>query len=261
MAGNGSGGTSSASGGSIGTAGAPPSWGGASLCSDGEFLLCDGFEGSAFDSALWSLQKSGSNVIELTTDDAARGGQSVHMHIAGSYGKLVHRASFPVAGNHYFGRMFFKAARFSTVDWAHWTVGEAAGTGDGSLVRVGGQYATDLRANRFGVGSDGGPTGDWTLHDEDPNGRPAEPPVGEWMCLEWEHDGSKNETHLWVNDKAHPSLDTTSSEHGGTKGTEFILPEVTSFWFGFWQYQADPEPFDVWIDEVVLDDAPIGCQH
>src|SRR5207245_4737401 len=48
----------------------------------------------------------------------------------------------------------------------HWTVAEAAGTGNGSLIRVGGQY--DGKSNRFGVGSDGGPTGDWTNLDQDP---------------------------------------------------------------------------------------------
>src|SRR5690606_20243872 len=109
------------------------------------------------------------------------------------------------------------------------------------------------------VGSDGGPTGDWTNHDTDPDGAPQEPPENEWTCLEWEHKGSTNETRFFVDGVEHPSLYTSATDHGGNQAEDYILPTMTSFWFGWWQYQADPEPFDVWIDEVALDDERIGC--
>lgn len=228
---------------------------GASRCDGGDFLLCDGFEGADIDASLWTVEK-GSNTAEIVSDQAARGAQSVHLHVDGNFAYLKNTSIFPVTNNDYFGRMFLRVARFSTVDWAHWTVGEAAGTGDGSKIRVGGQYKTDASANRWGIGSDGGPTGDWTTHDTDEG--PTEPPTSTWVCLEWEHKGSTNETHFYVDDVLHPSLSTTTTEHGGSS-VDYVLPNVTSFWFGWWQYQADPEPFDVWIDELVLDDERIGC--
>jgi hypothetical protein len=228
---------------------------GASRCADGDFLLCDGFEDAAIDTALWTVEK-GSNTVEIVSDQSARGAQSVHLHVQNNFAYLKNTSIFPVTNNDYFGRMFIRVARFSTVDWAHWTVGEAEGTGDGSKIRVGGQYKTDAEANRWGVGSDGGPTGDWTTHDTDEG--PTEPPTSTWVCLEWEHKGSTNETHFYVDDVLHPSLSTTATEHGGASA-DYVLPNVTSFWFGWWQYQADPEAFDVWIDELVLDDERIGC--
>jgi len=227
-------------------------------CKDG-LLLCDDFEGTSIDTALWAVGKSGANVVELSTEYAARGAQSVHIHTEGAFGYVKNTSIFPVANNDYFGRMFLRVARYSTVDWAHWTVAEAAGTGNDSVVRVGGQYLTDKEENRYGVGSDGGPTGDWTRHDTDPGGQPQEPTLGAWVCLEWEHKGSTNETHMYIDGELHPSLSTTATDHDGTSGAEYILPNVTSFWFGFWQYQADPEPFDIWIDAVALDDERIGC--
>lgn len=260
-----SGGAASSSGGSTGdgSGGAADTGSGggtqAAPCSDTDLLLCDDFEGASIDTALWSIETNNQNMVELSTEYAARGSQSVHIRTQNGYGYLKNTSAFPVPNNDYFGRMFLRVARYSTVDWAHWTVAEAAGTGDGSLIRVGGQYVTDQGKNRYGVGSDGGPTGDWTTHDTDPNGAPLEPKVGEWVCLEWEHKGSTNETHMYIDGTLHPSLSTTATNHGGTASAQYVLPSMTSLWFGFYQYQSDPEPFDIWIDGLAIDDARIGC--
>lgn len=246
--------------------GAPLGGGGAadffgqSRCAAGEFLVCDGFEMSSIDTATWTIGKNGNNVVEISTEFAARGAQSVHIRAENGFGYLKNTSAFPVPNNSYFGRMFLRVKRFSTVSYAHWTVAEAAGTGDGSLIRVGGQYADHLGENRWGVGSDAGPTGDWTTHDTDPNGKPSEPPVDVWTCLEWEHRGSENVTRFFVDGVEHPSLATGAKEHGGTSNVDYVLPNMTSVWFGWWQYQSDPEPFDVWIDEVAIGGQRIGCE-
>lgn len=235
--------------------------GGANLgpaCADG-LILCDDFESETIDTALWTVGKNNDNVVEISSEFAARGSKSLHIHAENGYGYVKNTSAFPVPNNDYFGRMFLRVARYSTVDWAHWTVAEAAGTGNDSMIRVGGQYLSDEDENRYGVGSDGGPTGDWTRHDSDPDGHPGEPKVGEWVCLEWEHKGSTNETHMYIDGELHPSLSTTATDHDGTDGVDYVLPAFTSIWFGFWQYQADPEPFDVWIDGVAIDEARIGC--
>lgn len=248
-----------------GTGGAPSGSGGffgASRCESGDFLLCDGFESAAIDAGKWTVEKAGDNVLEITTEQAARGAQSIHIRAEPNqkFAYLKNTSAFPVPNNDYYGRMFLRVARYSTVDWAHWTIAEAAGTGDGSLIRVGGQYKTDQAANRWGVGSDGGPTGDWTTHDSDPDGAPLEPPTNTWTCLEWAHLGSTEETRFSVDGVEHPSLATTANEHGGA-GVPYVMPEFTSVWFGWYQYQTDPVAFDVWIDEVALDDEPIGCER
>lgn len=245
-----------------GTSGGGGSFG-ASRCDSGEFLLCDGFESGAIDAAKWTVEKSAGNVLEITTEQAARGAQSIHIRTEPNqkYAYLKNTSAFPVPNNDYYGRMFLRVARYSTVDWAHWTIAEAEGTGDGSLIRVGGQYKTDQAANRWGVGSDGGPTGDWTTHDSDPNGAPLEPPTNTWTCVEWAHLGSTDETRFYVDGVEHPSLATTSSSHHGGAQVPYVMPEFTSLWFGWYQYQVDPVAFDVWIDEVALDDERIGCER
>ena len=232
---------------------------GDSRCEDAGLLLCDGFEGGAIDEALWEISASGSNTVEIVSDQSARGGQSVHIRTNDGFGRLRNVTAFPIAGNRYWGRMFVRVDRFSTSPWAHWTMAEAAGQGDGSLIRVGGQYNTNQMVNRWGVGSDGGPTGDWTTHDQDPDGNPIEPPEGEWVCLEWLHDGDTDDALFFVDAVEHPSLATSSDVHGGND-VAYDLPAFESVWFGWWQYQSDPQPFDVWIDEIAIDGERIGCK-
>jgi hypothetical protein len=223
-------------------------------------LLCDGFESGEIDDGIWKVVTgAAADVVEISSGDAARGDYSVHISTQNGYGFLENRSAFPVANNDYFGRMFIKVAQYSTVDWAHWTIAEAAGTGDGSLIRVGGQYVTDSSVNRWGVGSDGGPTGDWTTHDGDPAGAVEEPAVAQWVCVEWQHQGSENTTRFWVDGSEHPSLMTTATMHGGA-GVDYVLPEFQSLWFGWYQYQDDDTlRFDVFIDELAIDDERIGC--
>jgi hypothetical protein len=236
----------------------PDDFFGESRCAQSGLLLCDGFEGAAIDTALWEVQKTGDNVVELSAAQAARGTKSLRIQASNGFGFVRNESIFPVPNNDYYGRMFVWVRRFSTVAWAHWTLAEAEGTGNGHRIRVGGQYDTGRGENRWGVGSDGGPTGDWTTRDDDPNGSPDEPPENAWVCLEWLHQGSENITRFYVNGDEHPSLATTAQDHGGSQA-DYVLPQFTNVWVGWWQYQDDPEPFELWIDEVAFDEQRIGC--
>ncbi len=264
------GGGSAGSGGTGGTAGSAGSstvdplstdrdeFFGSSRCAALGALFCDGFESATIDDTSW--EKNGGGTASVDTSQHARGNSSLHVHTSlngFSYLKLT--KIFPVANNAYYGRMFVRFDALPTSPtWAHWTIVEAAGTGDGSAIRVGGQL--DETKNRFGVGTDGGPTGDWTNLDQDPNDSPIAPPEDEWLCIEWHHDGSSDETEFWWDATQHESLSTTSSSHGGND-VPYVMPEFQSVWVGWWLYQENPMPaeYDVWIDEVALDDARIGC--
>jgi len=227
-------------------------------CTGAGLLLCEDFEGANIDTGKWKIENSAGNTLELTTSQAARGSKSLHIVANNGFGYVRTQGTFPAA-DLYWGRMFIRVKRFSTIAWAHWTMAEAVGQGDGSKIRVGGQYNTNQIKNRWGVGSDGGPTGDWTTHDNDPGGAPAEPAVGEWVCLEWLHDGKTDETRFFVDAVEHPSLATTKNQHGGNNAP-YVMPKFESVWFGWWQYQQDPTAFEVWVDELAVDDERVGCK-
>ncbi len=232
---------------------------GASRCANSGLLVCEDFESNTIDLTRWQIAKVVPNVVELVGDQAARGKKSLHVRTQNNMAYVSTKKPFPIADNTYWARMFVRVARFSTVSYAHWTMAEAAGKGDGSLIRVGGQYASNVSQNRWGVGSDRGPTGDWTTHDADPAGKPTQPPVNTWVCLEWLHDGANDVTKFFVDAVEHPSLGTTKDKHGGNK-VPYVMPEFQSVWFGWHQYQGDSMPFDVWIDEIAIDGNRIGCK-
>jgi hypothetical protein len=229
---------------------------GASRCSSA-FTLCEDFEQTSLNTTRWRVQGP-APVIDSTR--AARGMRSAHFHTEDNGLSLIHTTSiFPATNNTYWGRMFVYFDTMPTAPmWAHWSIAAAVGSGNDAEIRVGGQW--DGMENRFGVGTDHGPTGDWTTLDEDP-GNPV--PVDTWICVEWLHKGDTDETRFYWDGVEHPSLHTTATEHGGTQSEDYLMPEFESVFVGWWLYQAGTTPpeFDVWIDEVALDGERIGCSR
>lgn len=225
---------------------------GTSRCAEAGTLLCDGFEGSALDPS-WTPEGP---VPVIDPTRAARGGSSLHVHADGNGRSYVkHTAIFPVADNAYWGRVFVWFDALPTApDWAHWTIVGATGPDVPGEIRVGGQLDPFFGANRYGVGTDGGATGDWTNLDDD--GGPVAPAEDRWVCVEWHHDATADTTAFYVDAVEHPSLATTAADHGG-----YLLPAFDAVWIGWWLYQGGsaPDHFDVWMDEVALDTERIGC--
>ncbi|HEY2734929.1 MAG TPA: hypothetical protein VGI70_13130, partial [Polyangiales bacterium] len=236
---------------------------GASRCG-ASFLLCDDFESGQLDPTIWHTKFSAPS---FDATRAARGQKSLHFSTTATGASGIETSKiFPIAT--YYGRLFvYFAALPTSPQWAHWTVVGANPTDASAIkgeIRVGGQF--DGTIDRYGVGTDGGPTGDWTNLDADPNGKPSAVPEGRWICLEWMHSTENNETRLFVDGVEHPSLHTNADvKHGGNSSVKYELPDFGSVWFGFWNYDQGksvvPNKFDVWIDEVALDDVRIGCQN
>jgi hypothetical protein len=227
-------------------------------------LLCDDFESGTLNTALWKV-KSQAPTFDSTR--AARGSTSVHFHTTATGVSGIETSKiFPANLDTYYGRLFVYFAPLPTSpQWAHWTIVGANPTSASSIkgeIRVGGQF--DGTINRFGVGTDGGPTGDWTNLDNDKMGGSTKVPEGQWICIEWMHNGDSDETRFFWDGVDHPSLDTTmTTKHQGNASVQYTLPDFASVWVGFWNYDQGktvvPDHFDVWIDEVALDSARIGC--
>jgi hypothetical protein len=226
-----------------------------------DFALCEDFESGSLDSDRWDQR----GTVDIDDSQSARGSYSAHFHtVDNGIAYITQTEAFPAPNNTYYARIFVRFDAMPTApDWAHWTVAgaqDATVTDDAPEIRIGGQYHPDQDVNLFGVGTDRGPTGDWTNLDDDDG--PQEVPVQEWVCLEWMFDGENNQTKFWWDGVEHPSLATSETMHGGSDDP-FILPDFGSSWFGWWLYQPDTNPpeFDVWIDEIVVDYARVGCEN
>jgi hypothetical protein len=108
----------------------------------------------------------------------------------------------------------------------------------------------------WGVGSDGGPTGDWTRWQTT---APAE--AGRWLCMEWQLRAASNAIDVWIDGIARPELGVSQTVHGGPANVDFVFPAFTQIWFGWWLYQSGsvPAQFDLWYDDIALATTRLGC--
>jgi hypothetical protein len=235
---------------------------GSSRCAAAGVMLCEDFESGTLDTATWKV--SGTTPV-IDTVQAARGSHALHIHMNGattngaSY--IKETKTFPALAGTYYARAFVYFAHLPTaasMTYAHWTA--FASTTSIGEIRISGQFQNGK--NLFGVGTDSGSnasgTGDWTNSDKDPNNLPRTVPTGEWECIEWEHDSTDDITKVWWDGVEHPSLDTTASIHGGNTNP-FAIPDLTGAWFGWQEYQASTEEFELWVDEIAVDAQRIGC--
>jgi hypothetical protein len=230
---------------------------GASRCAQAGVRFCEDFESGTLDTATWSV-----NGTTPTVEGAqrARGSKALHIKRAGDGASYIQETkTFPAKNDTYFGRAFVRFDALPAapgMSYAHWTF--LAASGGGAEIRVSGQLTNG--ANHFGVGTDDSAgTGDWTNSDDDPKNAARAVPIGEWMCIEWMHAGDTSETRFFWDAVEHPSLYTSKTKHGGLANVDYVLPQLSQVWIGWQEYQSSNEPFEMWVDEIAIDDARIGC--
>jgi hypothetical protein len=226
-------------------------------CTRPGVLFCENFDrlpvGGA-SSLDWGIDtRNGTLTVERRA--AGRGGKVLHVRTVdnGRAFLRVDDLAVPAAG--FYGRMRLKVAAFPTApDWAHFTLVEATGTGSAEVVRpVGGQYVPTVSRNLWGIGADGGPTGDWTAWTES-----APATAGTWQCVEWRLDPVTNTVTTWFDGGT--TLTAGEDEHGGNQ-VPFVLPAVDTVKIGWQLYQGGTTPagFDLWIDDIALSSQRVGC--
>ncbi len=238
---------------------------GASRCSAAGLLLCEDFESGTLDKTTWTVQGMAPTIDGM---QSARGAKALHISVPGNGASYIKETkTFPAPNNTYWGRAFvyFNQLPKPDVDagftYAHWTFAAGVGTGVKGEIRLSGQL--QAAGNIFGVGTDSTPaeagTGDWTTSDNDPAGAPVPVPTKSWLCIEWLHNGQTNQTRFFWDATEHTSLHTTAMKHGGNQANPYLMPNFTEAWIGWQEYQTTTEPFELWVDEIGIDSARIGC--
>jgi hypothetical protein len=235
---------------------------GPSRCAAAQVQLCEDFESGKLDTATWTVLGGVQPVIDGL--QAARGSKALHVTVTGNGQSMIRETkTFPEPNNTYWGRAFVYFGSLPTapgMTYSHWTFAYADGTMVSGQIRLSGQLSNGR--NLFGVGTDNRVdpmgTGDWTNSDNDPAGNPKPVPTGSWVCIEWLHKGDTNETRFFWDATEHPSLYTSSTMHGGNTNP-YILPQFRAFAIGWQEYQPSTEKFEMWVDEIAIDHARIGC--
>lgn len=193
----------------------------------------------------------------LTVEPSATGhGRELRLHTEGNGRAFLVLSDLAPPGNSFWARLRLRVNDFPTApDWAHWTVAEASGSDVPTLVRpLGGQYVPTSQANFWGVGSDLGPTGDWTAWKTS-----APATAATWQCVEFHLDARDNRVTVYLDGVEQSELTVSTKEHGGTTD-DFVFPHFDTLKLGWQLYQSDPTPsaYDVRMDDVALGTQRVG---
>ena len=241
---------------------APPLDASLALCERSGLLFCEDFEalpiGQATSTAWTTEQAMGALAIDATH---ARGQHALKVTTNGNGRARLIKTGLALPGNSAWVTAHVWVTAFPTApDYAHYTLIELSGTGNTSLIRpIGGQYAPASGSNAagdfWGVGSDGGATGDWC------NWRRTAPSVGgKWACMEFHLDATNDAIDVYIDGVAKPELSVTRTSHGGN-AVDFRFPTFDRIWFGWWLYQLNPTPnnYEAWFDDIALAPTRLGC--
>jgi hypothetical protein len=225
-------------------------------------LFCEDFErlpvGGA-SSLNWGIDtRNGTLTVERRgTGPSGRRGKVLHARTVDNGRAFLRVDDLVVPQTGFYGRMRLRVSAFPTApDWAHFTLVEVTGSGSTEIVRpVGGQYVPTVDRALWGIGADGGPTGDWTAWTE------SAPAVEDtWQCVEWRLDPVTNTVTTWFDGDSEGALTASENAHGGND-VPFVLPAVDTVKIGWQLYQGGTTPagFDLWIDDIALSGHRLGC--
>jgi hypothetical protein len=257
-----------AAGGSGGTAGSPDgSAGDAGDPCEGR-IICDDFEGVSSGTppaSPWKLRESKGSVLVDDTR-AFSGTRSVRVSVDATTSSDTYRRAFltiddapliPLPDNSVYGRFMIYIERIPDSS-VHWTIAH----GDGPL---GSESATynyggmgDLMANYY-RNTDPVVTDCWQTKDQDF-------PTGAWTCVAFQFDGQNDEMRFWLDGTEISELHVVGGSKTDATCTEkgidgrWLAPDFDNISIGWEAYQHDSVGAqEAWIDDVILDDAPIAC--
>lgn len=203
----------------------------------------------------WTTDVS-DGTLTVTPGTTGRPGHELRLHTEGNGRAFLVFPGLTAPGNSYWARLRLRVDAFPTSpDWAHWTLAEASGSDSPTLVRpLGGQYAPTDHGNFWGVGSDLGPTGDWTSWKTS-----APATAAKWQCVEFHLDARDNRVTVYFDGVEQPDLTVSTNQHGGT-ADPFTFPSFDKLKLGWQLYQADPTPssYDIRMDDIAVSTRRVG---
>jgi hypothetical protein len=210
-------------------------------------LLCDGFEGASVSTTLWDDGVTQTNAtVTLDTTHVHRGQHALHVHtnVVATNGSaeatIGETHTFSPPGATFWARAFYYFPSSTSMATATLLDATQSATPFDDVA-----LAIDHDALSIYNGFNGGSYVASTT---------PLLPLDSWVCIEWEVDtGTPNQLHVWIDGQPVPALDLTQP----TTAT----PAIGRFSIGLAVYPPNTSPMalDAWVDDVIFDQAPIGC--
>jgi hypothetical protein len=230
-------------------------------------LLCDDFEKYTTPAELtsaWKPTASGGATITVDATKTWKGAKSLHIKgAAGTPSAVIVKEGaplFPIPGNVMFGRVML------------WLTGTPGGNYHWNSIQAAGVIPTSTQWGKYGWGGQAGKVlAGYTVRRDAAGGvlidcsKPSAMafPAQKWVCVEWGFDGTKNEMHMWFDGQLLADADIvgtgTRCVAGGDLGKPWAAPVFSNLTIGWQQYQASSGPLELWLDDLVVDKARVGC--
>jgi hypothetical protein len=234
-----------------------------SRCDDPNLLFCETFESGGLDAKVWRwIHETATS--EVQTARVWKGKHALRLNTSNlnarpwNFSRIQTTRAYPIAGQSLFARIYIYLD--TRVPNRHFTVIEATSTqppigGGGwayylnivpaaSLIKPQPLHWRALWAYQSGL-----------KEQYDPR---SLVPVGKWSCWEWEMRGSQSELYLWVDGQPVPGMTVLPSAKA-----VWAAPKLAHLSFGFRTSHTDSLPaggYDVWLDNIAVDDQRIGCE-
>jgi hypothetical protein len=263
-----SGGSETLMGGSAGSASGGAATGGGATgggapCITSGTELCDDFESGQIAPALWQVPTptKGTSVAVDTTRVHA-GKYSLHIQATPgqrNVGVVAESATFPAHNNAFYTRIYaYFGPELPAGAGENFQMGFIVASGkndygkaEGSVGMIGGD--SQFASYSIFYGDPAFQFGPWSASRVTP---------ASWLCLELYESGAASDTEIrkvWLNDKELVDLRTDSASAGGTGNPNHGSPAFSLVKIGLSQFFSTPSLTDMWVDDVRVSSARIGC--
>jgi hypothetical protein len=223
-------------------------------CNDiSEVLFCEDFESNGINSNKWntSVQNGGrGSVSGAKAKDGSKSLNIVTQNVNGSHFFLEPKNVFPITGNHYFGRAYLYID--GQLPQGHNLVLSTSSLVDGNIA------AHRLDANKNSFNSRYTHKSISHIHGGlriPTNGsQDYKFPADQWVCIEWELNGSQNSMRYWFN-----SVFASALEIKGNESPIWRAGQFSGLKLGWQAYQAQNMSYSFYWDSIVLAKQRIGC--
>jgi hypothetical protein len=223
--------------------------------------LCEDFESGAIDPKIWTQHTTTGTSLTVDGVHVHGGAHALHVKmVAGGQGtaQIADAVTFPAMSNTFYTRAWFYFSPDLPADHMggfHMAYLLATGNNDLGFVEAGLGSAGNKQylgySEYYGAGPDvhqHGPT--FTEFGPD---SPTMIVPQQWICFELMQGGDATTTHrrIWVDGKELPEQ---VSDYSDRKPPQFSLMSI-----GVLQYHQTPILTDVWVDDIRVSSARIGC--
>jgi hypothetical protein len=225
---------------------------GTGVCSG---VFCEDFERGQLDPSVWTRSEvSSGNSAAIQSSNVAHGKYAMQFHAKGGsrYSLILHDGLPASIQKHYFGRLYYSASGFPSESGGHTAYITSSNALDGFP-------DMDHHLEVSSYLSDSGPTwqlGYWSGDGPEYIDAGGVIPIGEWFCLEWEFNDGPDEIAVWVDGDAKQGYAFRDIDDHATN----LIGKMSAIGLGFrtWHPMGAPD-IDLYIDDVVLDTARVGC--